>query len=55
MCIFLSFILLYIFLKAVEATHKTEEIVISSHKSTNEEEARRIATVKAFELVEKKS
>ena len=52
---FLVFHFIIYFLKVVEATHKTEEIVISSHKSTKEEEARCIATVKAFELVEKKS
>ena len=52
---FLVFHFVIYFLKAVEATHKAEDIVISFHKSTKEEEARRIATVKAFELAKKKS
>ena len=52
---FLVFHFVIYFLKAVEATHKAEDIVISFHKSTKEEEARRIATVKAFELAKKMS
>ena len=43
------------FYKAIQAAHRTEEIVISFHKSMKEEESRCVAVVKAFELVEKKS
>ena len=41
--------------KAVQAAHRAEEIVISSHKMMKEEEGRCTAAVKAFELAEKKS
>lgn len=43
------------FLKAVQAAHRAKKIVICSHKSMKKEEARHISTVRAFELVEKKS
>lgn len=43
------------FLKVVQAAHKAKEIVICSHKSMKEEEARHISAVRAFELAEKKS
>ena len=45
----------FIFLWAIQATHKAEEIVISSHRLAKDEEGRRIATVKAFEIANKKS
>ena len=40
---------------AVQAAHRAKEIVISSHKAMKEEEGRRLAAMKAFELAEKKS
>ena len=48
-------ILLLFFLKVVQAAHRAEEIVISSHKAMKEEEGRRIAAMKAFELAKKNS
>ena len=47
---FLVFHFVIYFLKAVKATHRVEEIVISSYKAMKEEEGRHI-----FELIEKKS
>ena len=41
--------------KVVQAAHRVEGIVISSHKMMKEEEGRCIACLKAFELAEKKS
>ena len=41
--------------KVVLAAHRVEEIVIISHKMMKEEEGRRTAAVKAFELTKKKS
>ena len=41
--------------KAVQATHRSEEIVISSHKMMKEVEGRRTTAMKASKLVEKKS
>lgn len=41
--------------KVVQAIHRAEEIVISSHKMMKEEDGRRTAVVKAFELAKKKS
>ncbi|XP_030936423.1 tropomyosin alpha-3 chain-like [Quercus lobata] len=40
---------------AVQAAHRAEEIVISSHKAMKEEEGRSVVTVKALELAKKKS
>ena len=51
----LIYLFIFIFFKAVQVAHRVEEIVISSHKATKEEEGRNVAAVKAFELVEKKS
>ena len=48
-------LLLFFFLKAVQAAHRAEEIVISSHKAMKEEEGRRVAAMKAFELAKQKS
>ena len=45
----------FFFLKAVQAAYRAEEIVISSHKAMKEEEGRRIAAMKAFELAKKNS
>ena len=45
----------FFFLWAIQATHKAEEIVISSHRLAKDEEGRRIATVKAFKIANKKS
>ena len=45
----------FFFLKAVQAAHRAEEIVISSHKAMKEEEGRRVAAMKAFELAKKNS
>ncbi|KAL0002991.1 hypothetical protein SO802_016772 [Lithocarpus litseifolius] len=41
--------------EAVQAAYRAKEIVISSHKEMKEEEGRRVAAVKAFELAKKKS
>ena len=41
--------------KAVQATHRAEEIVINSHKMMKEEDGGCTTVVKAFELAEKKS
>ena len=43
------------FLKVVQVAHKAKEIVICSHKSIKEEEARHISAVRAFKLAKKKS
>ena len=48
-------ILLLFFLKAVQAANRAKEIVISFHKAMKEEEGRRVAAMKAFELAKKKS
>ena len=54
--IFRAFIyLFFFFLKAVQAVHRAEEIVISSHKMMKEEKGRCTVAVKTFELAEKKS
>ena len=45
----------FFFLKAVQAAYRAEEIVISSHKAMKEEEGRRVAAMKAFELAKKNS
>jgi len=56
-CTYTLLILLlhFFFLKAVQAAHRAEEIVISSHKAMKEEEGRSVVTVKALELAKKKS
>ena len=41
--------------KVIQVAHRAEEIVIISHKMMKEEEGRRTAAVKAFELIENKS
>ena len=51
----LSVVFFFFFLWAIQATHKAEEIVISFHRLAKDEEGRRIATMKAFEIVNKKS
>ena len=48
-------LLLFFLKKDVQVAHRVEEIVISFHKAMKEEVGRRVAAVKAFELVEKKS
>ena len=52
-CLFIVFV--FFFLQAVQAAYRDEEIVISSHRLAKDEKGRRIATVKSFEVVEKKS
>ena len=48
-------LLLFFFLKAVQAAYRAEKIVISFHKAMKEEEGRRVAAMKAFELAKKNS
>ena len=52
---FADFIITFFFLKAVQAAHRAEEIVISSYKAMKEEEGRSVVIVKALELAKKKS
>ena len=52
---FTEFITSFFFLKVVQSAYRAKEIVISSHKAMKENEGRYDATVKAFELAEKKS
>ncbi|KAK9991462.1 hypothetical protein SO802_026447 [Lithocarpus litseifolius] len=40
---------------AVQAAHRAEEIFVYSHRLAKDEESRRVAAVKAFEVAEKKS
>ncbi|KAK9991938.1 hypothetical protein SO802_026923 [Lithocarpus litseifolius] len=42
-------------LNQLEAAHRAEEIVVSSHQLTKDKESRCVAAVKAFEVAEKKS
>ena len=42
------------FLQAVQLVHMVEELVNKSHQQMKEEEGRRIATVEAFSLTEKR-
>ena len=54
MLVLLLLLLFFIlFLQAVQAAHRVEEIVINFHKVMKEEEGRRLAAVKAFELAKK--
>ena len=52
------FSLTFVFLlprKVVQSAHRAKEIMNNSHRIMNDEEARRIATVEAFRVAERKT
>ena len=55
MLVLLLLFFFFFFVFFFKAAHRAEEIVISAHKAMKEKEGRHLATMKAFELAEKKS
>ena len=47
--------MIFFFLKVVQAAHRAKEIVNSSHRMMKDEEARRIAAMESLRVVDKKS